>query len=138
MLNKKSDMNNSTTANPPSTISQQPSEAVPSSSAMKNEVTYTGNGFSPKSLTVKKGDTVTWLNKDSDQLWVASGVHPDHTLYDGTSRAQHCPNTANTAFDQCKGMPTGQSYSFTFNKVGTWEYHNHLNPSESGEVVVTE
>jgi hypothetical protein len=66
-------------------------------------------------------------------MWVASNPHPAHTGYDGTSRQQHCPNTANTAFDECA---PGSTYSFTFNKVGTWGYHNHMNPGSQGTVIV--
>jgi hypothetical protein len=30
----------------------------------------------------------------------------------------------------------GESYQFTFNKVGTWQYHNHRNAAHSGVVIV--
>ncbi len=98
----------------------------PSTGSMQNKnttsVEYNGNGFNPKSITVKVGDTVTWTDKDTDQVWVASNPHPTHTDYPG--------------FDALKGISTGETYSFTFTKVGTWGYHNHLKPSEKGEVVV--
>ena len=107
----------------PSAMKEQPSTAANAKEG-SNAVNYTEDGFQPKTITIKKGQTVTWTNKDSDELWVASNPHPTHTDYPG--------------FDELKSIPTGQTYSFTFTKVGNWGYHNHLNPSQKGVVVVTE
>lgn len=100
---------------------QQPN---PTNEPNKNSVTveYSGQGFSPDSITVKSGTTVTWVNKSSDSMWAASNPHPIHTGLSG--------------FDALKGIPTGESYSYTFTKVGKWGYHNHLGPDKMGEVVV--
>jgi plastocyanin len=98
-------------------------------------VTYSDTGFSPKTLTVKKGTTVTFVDQNAGGMWVGSDEHPSHTGYDGTSKNDHCVDGASTSFDQC-GATT--SYSFTFNKVGTWPYHNHTNASDRGVVIVTE
>lgn len=100
-----------------------------------NTIRLTDTGFSPATLTVKKGTTVTFINQTSDTMWIGADEHPTHTEYDGTARSEHCPNTSGTAFDQCG---VGNTYSFTFNKVGTWEYHNHTDASQHGTVVVTE
>ncbi len=99
-------------------------------------VNYTDSGFSPDTPTVHKGDTVAWTNNSSGPMWVASGVHPTHTLYSGTTLAEHCPDTAGTAFDACGGVSPGQSWSFTFQKTGTWSYHNHLRAGDNGIIVV--
>jgi plastocyanin len=106
-----------------------------SSAPMTATVTYNGSSFSPSTVTIKKGGTVTFTNTSSQQMWVASGPHPAHTGYSGTTRTDHCPDTAGTAFDQCA---TGSTYSFTFQKVGEWPYHNHMNASQFGKVVVVE
>lgn len=109
----------------PSSMKTAPSSASTRGTAEgANAVSYTENGFEPNSITIKTGQTVTWTNKDSDDLWVASNPHPTHTDYPG--------------FDELKGMSTGQTYSFTFTKIGKWGYHNHLNPSQQGTVVVTQ
>mgnify|MGYP001590098068 CR=1 FL=1 len=100
-------------------------------------VAYTDQGFSPASVTVHVGTTVTFVNQSSKKMWVASAMHPAHTVYSGTSLSQHCPDTANTAFDECVAVSSGGSYSFTFNKVGDWKYHNHVGSSDFGSVVVT-
>lgn len=85
-------------------------------------VTYTDNGFEPKSITVKAGTAVSWINKSTNPLWVASSPHPQHTDLPG--------------FDALKAYQSGESYSYTFTKVGSWKYHNHLAPNNFGVVLV--
>src|SRR3989344_4424364 len=80
--------------------------------------------FSPSEAKIKKGGTVTWVNKGQNPVWPASNPHPIHTDYPG--------------FDASRGLANGESYSFTFDKVGSWGYHNHLNPGMRGEVKVVE
>jgi plastocyanin len=96
-------------------------------------VTLTANGFSPKSVTIKKGGTITWKNSGTGSMWVASAQHPTHTAYDGTTLAQHCPS--GDSFDQCKN---GTTYSFAFDQAGSWNYHNHSNTSQFGTIIVVE
>lgn len=105
--------------------------------ATNNTVTvlYGTNGFTPSTVTIHQGDTVTFVNNGSDQMWVASAPHPTHTGYDGTTESVHCAGgyTGALPFDQCAA---GKNFSFTFTKVGTWAYHNHFNTSAFGKVVV--
>jgi len=96
-------------------------------------VTRTASGFSPETVTIKKGDTVTWTDDAAGSMWVATNQHPSHTLYSGTSREEHCPAGSALAFDQCA---TGTTYSFKFDKAGSWQYHNHSASSELGTVIV--
>lgn len=84
-------------------------------------VEFSGTGFLPATVTVKKGTTVKFVNKSSTTMWVASAVHPTHQLLPG--------------FDQ---LATGDSYSYTFTKIGSWAYHNHRPLVSGGTVVVTE
>lgn len=100
-------------------------------------VAYTEQGFSPKSITVTLGTTITFINQSSEGMWVASAAHPTHIIYSGTGLSQHCPDTTNSAFDACAAVAPGDSFSFTFNKEGTWKYHNHMNASQTGAVIVT-
>lgn len=98
-------------------------------------VSLGSSGFSPRSVTIKKGGTVTWTNAGSGEMWVATASHPTHTVYSNTTLEQHCDDATDTAFDQCEN---GDSYSFKFDKTGTWNYHNHSNSSQFGSVVVVE
>jgi plastocyanin len=92
---------------------------------LEAKVTITAGGtFSPATLTVKKGTKVTWTNAGSLPVWPASAPHPVHTDYPG--------------FDAKTDLRNGESWSFTFDKTGSWNYHNHLNPSVTGTVIVTE
>ncbi len=98
-------------------------------------VTYDGSSFSPSSVTIAKGGTVTFVDNSSNPMWVASNPHPTHEGYDGTTRSQHCAAGYNgtAPFDQCS---PGTSFSFTFGKAGSWGYHDHLNHSAQGTVTV--
>lgn len=124
---------NTPTVNVSPTVS---ATAAPMATNSANTVTLTSSGFEPQTLTVKVGTTVTWIDKSSDPMWIASGVHPIHSLYDGTSFSEHCKAgySGPTPFDECEG--SSNDYSFTFTKKGTFIYHDHLNPSETGTIVV--
>ena len=97
-------------------------------------VTYDGNTFSPSTVTVSKGGTVNFVD-NSGTMWVASDPHPAHSSYDGTSRTTHCAAgyTGAAPLDECS---SGSNFSFTFNKTGSFGYHDHLNDSAQGTVVV--
>lgn len=116
------------------TISEPVAETSPV--VLKNVVILTDAGYSPTTMTIKKGETVVFKNESSDSMWTASAMHPTHTAYSGTSVDQHCPDTAGTAFDACRAYLPGESWSFVFNKIGSWKYHNHLNSTQWGTVVV--
>ena len=116
----------------PSTVTQPtlpPAKNVP----MTATIVYGPNGFSPSTITIAKGSTVTFTNQGNDEMWIASNPHPTHEGYSGTTKNHHCPDTAGVAFDQCS---TGTSYSFTFQKVGSWGYHNHGNAGDRGTIIV--
>jgi plastocyanin len=100
-------------------------------------VTLTSSGFSPSNVTVKKGGTVTFVNQGGGQMWIGSDEHPTHTEYDSTNRQTHCAAgyTGAKPFDQCA---TGNSYTFTFTKAGSFDYHNHTQPTQNGSVTVVE
>jgi len=85
-------------------------------------VTYTDSGFSPSIVTIKRGESIKFVNESSEFMWVASNPHPTHTIYPG--------------FDEGKAVGKGGSYTFTFNKTGDWGYHNHVRNIRTGRIVV--
>ncbi|MEK7087722.1 MAG: hypothetical protein AAB891_00345 [Patescibacteria group bacterium] len=88
-------------------------------------VIYNTQGFSPKTITIKKGDIVVFENKTGKSASVASDEHPTHLLY--------------PEFDQYKSDQRGKAeFRFMFEKTGTWKYHDHLNATMTGTVIVTE
>lgn len=106
----------------PSRPSDDSSVTAGNGGQIKNLIVYGDSGFSPNSITVKAGDTVMFKNDSSRDMWVASAPHPVHTDYPG--------------FDAKKGYKKGETYSFIFDKVGTWKFHNHLNPTDFGSVTI--
>ena len=101
-----------------------------------NTIFYTDSGFSPNPLTVKLGETVTFINQSSNPFWPASPMHPTHKVYPG-SDIERCGTAEEpNIFDACRGIPAGGSWSFTFDEIGSWNYHNHLNSSHFGKIVV--
>lgn len=101
---------------------------------MSATVIYDGTSFSPATITIKQGGTVSFIDK-SGTMWLASAPHPAHSGYDGTNLQTHCAAgyVGPKPFDECS---SGSSFSFVFGKIGSWRYHDHLNASSSGTVVV--
>mgnify|MGYP001558906474 CR=1 FL=1 len=95
-------------------------------------VMYTKDGFSPDTLEIQKGEAVLFTNKSGTPLWTASAMHPTHALYLVKS-PQDC---LGSSFDACAPTANDASWSFTFTEVGSWGYHNHLQASHRGMVVV--
>ncbi|MFH1255916.1 MAG: plastocyanin/azurin family copper-binding protein [Candidatus Diapherotrites archaeon] len=95
-------------------------------------VEINSSGFSPNPLTIKQGDTVNFVNNDSALHWPASAQHPTHNVYPEPG------GCIGSKFDACKGLAQGESFSFTFNEVGEWAYHDHLNAQAPffGKIIV--
>ncbi|MBI4087822.1 hypothetical protein HY418_00355 [Candidatus Kaiserbacteria bacterium] len=112
------------------------SETSVGATPMSATVMYDGNSFSPAAVSIKQGGTVTF-ETTRGSMWIASARHPDHLVYDGTSRNEHCASGYSGAepFDQCA---SGTTYSFTFDKAGIWNYHDHMNASAFGSVTVVQ
>ena len=80
------------------------------------QVSMKGTNFTPASISVKKGTTVTWSNEDS----------VDHTV------------TADKGAFNSDKMKNGVNFGYTFNEPGTFDYHCTIHPSMKGTVTVTE
>jgi len=85
------------------------------------QVTITGTGFIPSTISVKKGTQVIWTNTDSSPHQVASDPYPSHSLL---------PELVS------KTLNTKDSYSFVFEKSGTFSYYDETNPLKNKAVVV--
>lgn len=88
----------------------------------KITVNYTDKGFIPPLIEIQKGQTVQFVNQSAGGMWIGSGPHPTHTEY--------------PEFDAKKNFPNGGIYEFTFNKVGSWSYHNHIGSEKTGMIIV--
>lgn len=108
---------------PTSTVAPQQLEtSSPSAIATKNTVTITSLGFEPKVVTIKAGETVTWVNNDSVSHQVNSAVHPTHQVYPPLNKIDL--------------LKPGDKKSLEFPQIGSYKYHDHLNSSLVGTVVV--
>ncbi len=88
---------------------------------LRNDIKVTSTGFEPATLTVKKGTNVIWTNNSGTTVTVNSDLHPTHLLW---------PFLNLGAFDD------GSTVSVVFDKTGTYTYHNHLNASQKGTIIV--
>ena len=82
---------------------------------MSAAVTAMNFAFSPSSLSVQAGTRVTFTNHDA----------PTHTF------------TANGGLFDSGDVASGQSYSFTFTKAGSYAYHCQIHSSMTGTITVT-
>lgn len=85
-------------------------------------VRYTDSGFEPKELSVPLGTMVHFINESTNDMWVASNEHPGHTDL--------------PTFDQFGFGKTGEQYVYAFDQAGAWRYHDHLNPTAEGVIIV--
>ena len=74
-------------------------EPQPNPTTSENIIEITTSGFNPKTITIKVGDTVTFVNKDSAQHWPASNIHPTHQTYPGSDIKKCGTSEESTIFD---------------------------------------
>lgn len=87
-------------------------------------ITVTNKGFMPETISVKKGTIITFTNKDKKDHGVAADPHPSHNSVPG--------------FDSQTSLDKGQSYSFYFDKKGTFTYHDESNPLKFKGTIIVE
>ncbi len=81
------------------------------------KVDISATGFSPATVTIKKGQTVVWTNTDTAK----------HTVMADDKNGPHSPE-----------LTRGSSYTDTFATTGTFPYHCSLHPTMRGTITVTE
>jgi len=104
----KNSYNNS---QPAPNASQAPTTSVP---AAKNAIQIVNFSFSPATLTVKVGDTVTWTNQDG----IGHSATADDKSFDTGILSQR------------------RSRAVTFGKAGTYTYHCSPHPNMRGTIIV--
>lgn len=85
-------------------------------------LTYVGRGIVPKRIEIDVGQQVRFTNESDRPFWPASNIHPTHKVY--------------PEFDAKAPIIPGEAWVFVFRQAGFWRYHNHLDPSQGGLVVV--
>lgn len=102
----KGPMQTNTEQTPSSTVTDK---TVPAKTYNISAVNFS---FNPGILNINKGDTIIWTNQDSAPHQIAGGDLNGPV------------------------MSKGQSYTFVFNNVGTFNYHCAIHPSMTGTVIV--
>lgn len=87
------------------------------------EIELTEAGFSPDMVTVSVGTTVTWTNNTDLTATVNSADHPTNLLYPALNLGEMAP---------------GGSVNLKFDTLGVFQYHNHLDPTQTGTIEVVE
>ena len=96
---------------------QDPAPIINSNGTIVRIVDDAGsNSYSPNPVEAKVGETVTWVNKDSNLHTTTSkdGVFNSDVLFEG------------------------QSFTYTFDKEGEYPYFCDIHPGMVGTVLVTE
>jgi plastocyanin len=86
-----------------------------SDDAAKSEVIISDFAFSPKTVTVPVGTTVTWTNHDS---------------------LPHTVTSAGNQFKKSTVLKTGQHFANTFPAAGTYSYFCSIHPRMTGKIIV--
>ncbi len=79
-----------------------------------NTIVIKNFDFSPMTLTIKAGDTVTWKNEDGEP----------HTV------------TSDIGLFRSGGLDQDDKFSFKFDKPGTYGYVCSIHPKMVGKIVV--
>jgi plastocyanin len=93
-------------------------ESAPESRA---QIIIDDYGFNPKVITVEKGTIITWINSNNIPHKIITNSHPEH---------DQLPDL------ESGDLSTTETYEFTFNKVGVFEYHDENNIELTGTVIV--
>lgn len=88
-----------------------------------SNVEISSNGLNPQTLRIKTGTTVNWVNIDEVAHSVVSGPYPK--------------NDSLEDLDTEEPLEKAESFSFVFEKSGTFEYHdNSGNKIFNGTIIV--
>ena len=88
--------------------------------------------FMPAKTTIKVGTTLTWRNDETISHTVTSGAVTDVDAKTGLRGGEESDGT----FDE--QLPKkGDTFSFTFDKAGTYPYFCDIHKGMNAEVVVT-
>lgn len=86
-------------------------------------IAFTDSGFTPSTTTVKKGAVITVTNDSTVNVQFSSADHPSHETRPELNM---------------KMLRPGESGTVTITEVGTWGFHDHLDATKTGKIVVVE
>ncbi len=86
-----------------------------STSSKQNRIEIKDFAFNPQTLTVKSGETVTWINRDEEPHTVVS---------------------VGKKFKKSTALDTDQEFTITAGAPGTYTYFCSVHPKMTGTIVV--
>lgn len=95
-------------------------------------VILSDSGFIPQEITIPRGSIVEWKIEGKNLHWPATNDHPTHTVY---PEGGGC---IGSKLDACRGLKAGASYSFKFDRSGSWGIHDHTAAQSTMVVKVKE
>ena len=87
-------------------------------------ISITDHGFVPSEITVDRGTSVVWRNETTDPHQIASNPYPERDDLPSLNSDSH--------------LQPSSEYSYTFDKTGTFGYHDYLRPTTSAKITVVE
>jgi plastocyanin len=93
----------------------RPAKGIPAQAAASDEVKIDNFTFAPGEITIAKGTTVRWVNRDDIPHTVVSD---DKSTF------------------KSKPLDTDDKFSYTFTKEGTYSYFCSIHPKMTAKVVV--
>jgi plastocyanin len=86
-----------------------------STSSKQNRIEIKDFAFNPQTITVKSGETVTWINRDEEP----------HTIV-----------SVGKQFKKSTALDTDQEFTLTVGAPGTYDYFCSVHPKMTGTIVV--
>lgn len=86
------------------------------STTRQNRIEIKDFAFNPQTITVKSGETVTWINRDEEP----------HTIV-----------SVGKQFKKSTALDTDQEFTLTVGAPGTYDYFCSVHPKMTGTIVVT-
>ncbi|HIG95059.1 MAG: hypothetical protein QT05_C0008G0006 [archaeon GW2011_AR13] len=117
-------------------IQELPPKEIPKRIIYEHIIKVNSSGFYPNILEINNGDKVIFVNIGDQNHWPASARHPVHDVYPGSNLQKCGTMERDKIFDSCGQIAYGEIYSFVFNEIGSWKYHDHLHPSLTGTIIV--
>ena len=93
---------------------QQPASSVETPAEATNKIAVQNYSFSPAAIKIPRGTSVIWTNNDTSV----------HTIVLGNADAMS------------EALNYGSSFSYVFDKTGTFTYHLATDPNHPGYVTV--
>lgn len=83
-----------------------------------------GGDYSPATISIKKGQSITWVNQDGRRARQISAAGDDAQVLRG--------------FGTGEPLSKGESYSYVFEQAGTFHYYDSTASQTLGTVIVTQ